>query len=62
MTSGVVEHLRPSLWRRAKEVSGRAAEEKASAGDDGKRNALNFSKAFDMQSICFAKANLKTKL
>ena len=33
MTSGAVEHLRPSLRRRAKEVSGRAAEEKASAGD-----------------------------
>jgi hypothetical protein len=36
MTSGAVEHLRPSLRRRAKEVDGRAAGEKAPAGDKGK--------------------------
>jgi len=45
MTSGAVEHLRPSLRRRAKEVDGRAAGEKAPAGDKGKQNALNISKA-----------------
>jgi len=39
MTSGAVEHLRPSLQRRAKEVNGRAAGEKALAGDNGKQNA-----------------------
>jgi len=36
MTSGAVEHLRPSLSRRAKEVNGRAAGEKVPAGDEGK--------------------------
>lgn len=61
MTSGAVEHLHPSLRRRAKEVDGRAAGEKAPDRDKGKQIALIISKAFDMHSICSARANLKPK-